>query len=149
MIEENENIGDTCPDEVLQQNNDTNNEVSKEHSTTDTTQKKNNEGSHSVVYIIVGVLALLLILIILGYFINKSKKDKTVKTNNKTSNKTHPSDMDDSNDTKKNLPLYTFIEEKYFEWKIENWSQLNEEEYSSPFNAHEHLWYFKLYKIII
>ena len=73
---------------------------------------------------------------------NKNKNDYKINTTNESLLKINipSSDMDHAHDSEKDLRNYTFIKEKYFEW-IENWNQLNEKEYSSIFNAHEHLWY--------
>jgi len=79
-------------------------------------QNTNNKSSQKIILIIVGVSALLLILIILAYF--------KIKNNN-----------GNSNISKK---------EKYFEWKIENWNQRNDEEFSFTFEANGHLWKLKL-----
>jgi len=137
----NQNLGYKCPDNVIEQNNGSNKESSKDNET-----QNNNDGggSQTMLFVIIGVLALLIVLIILAYFIKKNKNDKTVKTNNEFKIKTQPSDMDHSNVTEEVLPLYTFLEDYYFEWKIEDWNQLKDKEYSTIFVAHDYLWYFGL-----
>lgn len=104
------------------------------------------------------MLAILLILIILAYFINKNKNNRNTNKNDNKINtndesllkiNVHSSDMNNSHSGEKDLDNYTFIEEKYFEWKIENWDQLKEEEYSSLFDAYEHLWYLNIQYIYI
>jgi hypothetical protein len=139
----NQNLGYKCPDNVIEQNNGSNKESSKDNET-----QNNNDGggSQTMLFVIIGVLALLIVLIILAYFIKKNKNDKTVKTNNEFKIKTQPSDMDHSNVTEEVLPLYTFLEDYYFEWKIEDWNQLKDKEYSTIFVAHDYLWKLILIK---
>jgi len=122
----NPSLGKKCPEVKVQQNNNTNNDTSKNNGT------DGNKKSQGMILIIVGAIAILLILLILillAYIKNnkKVKNDKKVKTNDKSFNK-------------KDKFNYTLIEDKYFEWKIENWDQLKDKEYSSVFDAHEHLW---------
>jgi len=140
--------GNKCPEDDSQQNNDnnsnnsTNNETSKNNDT-DNTQKKDNGKSQGTILIIVGIIAVALIIFILVYIKNnkKVKNDNKIKINDESSDiNNHHSGNDNSPITKKDLSSYTFIEDKYFEWKIENWNQLKDEEYSSIFDAHEHLW---------